>query len=191
MAEQPQTAELDARFAALVEEYGSLLRGAIAQHCPRDLGIQIDDVEQEARIRLWRALQREREIRDPASYLYRIAVTTTIDAVRRVIARREEQLRVRGEWGDDEGPAVALAAGPEASPERAAELDRVMARVEAAIGRLAENRRLAVRLHLQGLTSDEIGDLLGWTEPKARNLVSRGMRDLREALAAEGIDYEA
>ena len=33
----------DARFAALVEEYGSLLRGAIAQHCPRDLGIQIEE----------------------------------------------------------------------------------------------------------------------------------------------------
>lgn len=31
---------------------------------------------------------------------------------------------------------------------------------------------------------------MGWTEPKARNLIYRGLEDLRETLRAEGIEYE-
>ena len=42
------------------------------------------------------------------------------------------------------------------------------------------NRRRAVGLHLRGFTSTEIAQLLGWTEPKARNLTHRGLKDLRE-----------
>ena len=56
---------------------------------------------------------------------------------------------------------------------------------------MPENRQRAVRLHLEGMTTTEIGSLMEWTEPKARNLVYRGLADLREALRAEGIDYEA
>ena len=82
----------DARLERLLERHAALLRTLIAQHCPRDLGIQLSDIEQEARVRLWKALQREKELNDPASYIYRIAVSATIDAVRRVLARREDQI---------------------------------------------------------------------------------------------------
>ena len=82
----------DARFAAVVEQYGRLLRDAIARVCPRHLGLQFDDLEQEARVRLWKALRSEREVRDLASYIYKVAATTTIDAIRRLKARREQQL---------------------------------------------------------------------------------------------------
>lgn len=162
----------------------------MARYCPRDMGLQFDDIVQEASIRLIRALRDEREIRDLASYAYRIAATTTIDAVRRARTRREEQLRVEGETDeDDRGPHV-IADPPDRSPEREAERNELMRKIETALGRLAENRSRAVRLHLEGLTTAEIGGLLGWTEPKARNLVYRGLADLREALRAEGIDYE-
>ena len=59
-----------------------------------------------------------------------------------------------------------------------------------ALAQLPENRRLAVKNHLQGLTTPEIGALLGWSEPKARNLVHRGLKDLRTALRALGIEYQ-
>ena len=181
----------DARVAAIVEEYRAFLREAVARLCPRDLGLQHDDIVQEACLRLMRAVERERDIRDLASYAYRIAATTTIDAIRRVRARREDQLRVEGDADDeDRGPHV-VADSPERSPEREAERAELLGRVEAAMSRLIENRQRAVRLHLEGMTTAEIGSLMGWTEAKARNLVYRGLTDLREALRAEGIDYEA
>jgi DNA-directed RNA polymerase specialized sigma24 family protein len=40
------------------------------------------------------------------------------------------------------------------------------------------------------MTSQEIADLMGWSEARARNLTYRGLKTLRDDLKAEGIDYE-
>ena len=61
--------------------------------------------------------------------------------------------------------------------------------MRAALTRLSKNRRVAVGLHFQGMTTVEIGDLLGWSEAKARNLVHRGLKDLRRQLGAEKTGY--
>lgn len=189
MAEKSPTAEAEARFEAVVGEYGKFLRGVIAQTCPKNLGIQINDIEQEACLRLWRALQSERELTDAASYIYRVAVTTTIDAVRRVIARHEEQLRLEVEEGS-EGKTSSIPGDPDESPERVAERHEMIQKIEAALTRLPENRRLAVEFYLQGMTSQEIADLMDWSESKARNLAYRGLNDLRQHLRQEGIEYQ-
>jgi RNA polymerase sigma factor (sigma-70 family) len=181
----------DPKAEAIVEAYRDFLRDAVARLCPRDMGLQFDDIVQDACVRLLRALHDERDIRDLASYAYRIAATTTIDAIRRARARREEQLRVGSEEDGDDRSPHAMPDAPERSPEREAERNELMRKIEAALARLPENRRRAVRLHLEGMTSVEIGELMGWTEPKARNLVYRGLADLREALRAEGIEYES
>lgn len=179
-----------AHLEFLLERYSGLLRSLIRRHCPRDLGIQIGDVEQEARLRLWRALAREKEILDPASYIHRIAVTATIDAVRRVRARREDQLRTAGSTEDDEMIAGEETVIDEAqSPQADAERRELMETIARVVDSLAGNRRRAVELHLQGLTLPEIAMLLGWSEAKVRNLVYRGLDDLRDALRREGIEY--
>jgi RNA polymerase sigma factor (sigma-70 family) len=190
MAESSSITEVEARFNAVIAEYGRFLRQTIIQFCPKDLGLQFSDIEQEARLRLWRALQSEREIENLASYLYRIAVTATLDAIRRVKAKREDQLLLTEEAEEETGEPHRLVAGPEHAPDLLAERRLMVRKVEAALARLPENRRRAVGLHLEGMTKQEIGDLLGWTESKARNLVYRGLQDLREQLRAEGMDYE-
>ncbi|MGH7338657.1 MAG: RNA polymerase sigma factor, partial [Myxococcota bacterium] len=134
-------------------------------------------------------LQGEREIAYPSSYIYRIAVSVTIRAIRRVRARGEERLPADSEGSDVNIAGTALQSGPVSSPESIAERGEWMRKIDASLARLAENRRLAVGLHLQGMTTVEIADLLGWTEPKARNLVHRGLKDLRRQLALEGIEY--
>ncbi|MGH9199086.1 MAG: hypothetical protein ACRD1T_25575, partial [Acidimicrobiia bacterium] len=42
----------------------------------------------------------------------------------------------------------------------------------------------------QRFTNQEIADLLGWSEPKARNLLYRGLKELRSRLRLLGIEYE-
>jgi RNA polymerase sigma-70 factor (ECF subfamily) len=178
----------EARFDAFVREYGKLLKDVIARTCPGDMGLQCSDIEQDACLRLWRAIQSERDLTSPASYIYRIAVSATIDAVRRVISRHEEQL---GPASDDDSETAGLpAADPEQSPDRVAERRRVARIVDLAMNRLARNRRTAVELYLQGMGSQEIADLMDWSEAKIRNLVYRGLDDLRKHLRAEGIHYE-
>src|SRR5437016_224553 len=142
--------ETDSRFTAILEQYGQVLRQAVARFCPKDARLNIAEIEQEVRIRLWRALQSEREIREPASYLYRIAATATIDAVRRVKARREESLYFSSEEENNEEEIRPLAANPDASPDRIVEQKQTMQKVAAALARLPDNRRRAVGLHLEG-----------------------------------------
>jgi len=181
-------------FEHLLEKYSTFLRNVIAGNCPPSLGIQTSDIEQEARLRLWRTLDREQHLAEPAAYIYRIAVSTTIDAVRRVLARREEQLwepdRDSGEPARDMMAIPEMTSDPNHAPDAVAERRQLMAHIRDALSTLSANRRRTVELHLQGLSLGEIAQLLGWTEGKVRNLVYRGLSDLRDALRERGIDYE-
>jgi DNA-directed RNA polymerase specialized sigma24 family protein len=55
------------------------------------------------------------------------------------------------------------------------------------LAELAPEKRRAVGLHLQGFTTEEIGELLGWSEPKARNTVYRTMAVVRQELVTRGL----
>jgi RNA polymerase sigma-70 factor (ECF subfamily) len=46
-------------------------------------------------------------------------------------------------------------------------------------------------MYLAGYTREDIAELMGWSEAKTRNLVYRGLDDLRRALTAMGIGWEA
>jgi RNA polymerase sigma factor (sigma-70 family) len=190
MVKRAPTVELEERFNLVVEEFGVLLRRAIVRFCPRDKGLQFDDIEQEARLRLWRALQDEREVTNYASYLYRIAATATIDALRRVQARHEEQLEIVIEQRTDDGDIMLAPAPVKDSPERLAESREAVDKVMSAVAKLPDAQRRAVGMYLQGMTSQDVADLMGWSEPKSRNLVYRGLKELRKSLREEGIDYE-
>ena len=181
--------EKEDRFNTLLESYDRFLSATIARICPKDMGIQFADIQQEARLQLWRVIESEREITHPGSYIYRIAVSVTIKAVHRAKARREEQLRLAHQEDEPPGPVDYLATDSAQSPEAVAERRQLIEKIESALGRLPENRRLAVGLYLKGMTTQEVADLMGWSEPKARNLTYRGLSDLRAQLLAEGIEY--
>lgn len=190
MLERSPDTERDRQFNLVLEEYGRFLSNAIAQLCPKDLGIQFTDIEQDARLRLWRALESEREIRDLASYIYRIAATTTIDAVRRVKARREEQLRLVSDEDERETRISQLAADPDRSPDLMTERLQLIQKVQATLAQFPDDHRRALGMHLEGMTTHEIAGVLGCNEPKARNVVYRGLKDLRQKLRAEGVEYD-
>ncbi len=175
--------ERERQIVAQLEDYCRLLRDTVLRLCPRTLGIHREDIEQEARVRLWRALQREREVSNPSSYLYRVVTSVTIDAIRQVRARREvplsDALAVDGDQRTDQLEARSP------SPEEKTACHELVQRLRGALEMLPDDRRRAVGLHLQGFTTSEIASLLGWTEPRARNLVYRALKDVRERLRDE------
>lgn len=173
--------EAELRLERFLEEYGRRLRRAITAVCPPRLARHLDDIEQEARIRLWRVLSGETEIKDPASYVHRVAITVTIDAVRRARARREELSQ----------PADDGLAQPEdgryPGPEREARAHEAVRAVERAAAHLRVGRRRAVLLLLQGFAVPEIANLLECTPGRARNLAYRGLADLRRLMTQEEV----
>jgi RNA polymerase sigma factor (sigma-70 family) len=130
---------------------------------------------QQVRIRLWQAQRESEQIsRAPASYVYRTAVSAALDLMRRRRALDE--------------PGAALPDRRDPHDDLAySELSQLVAR---AIDQIPASRRPVVRMHLAGYPREEIAQLLGWSEAKTRNLLYRGMEDLRERLKGLGVGWE-
>lgn len=137
---------------------------------------EVDEVVQELRVRMWKSLGTAELIRRAkASYIYRAAISASIDIIRRRRARKFEAMSLDESLAD-------VAPDPRRRADAGLEGDELAAAVHRATGMLAEARRAVVRMHLAGYDREEIADLLGWTEPKTRNLLYRGLADLRQIL---------
>lgn len=163
------------RFAERVRSVGSRYR----LH-----GVDLDELFQQVRLRLWHAQHDADTIEaTPASYVYRTAVTAALDLIRRRQARREVALGLPA--GHEEHPVADPMHAP--SIEDAMGEAELAARVMRALDRVMESRRAVVRMYLAGYKPDEIAATFGWTTVKTRNLLYRGLADLRAELAADGI----
>jgi RNA polymerase sigma factor (sigma-70 family) len=163
------------QFEALVEGFGRLVAQAVRRVAGKTSGNDLDDIQQDVMLALWKRLSREQSIDHPASYLYKAAIREAVRAVDRLRRRAEDPL----------GPAAfELRVEPDA--ERAVEDAEQQAWLAAAIEALAPDRARAVRGHLAGFSVDELMQLYGWSYQRTRNLVARGMADLKDALRARG-----
>jgi RNA polymerase sigma-70 factor (ECF subfamily) len=59
-----------------------------------------------------------------------------------------------------------------------------------AVESLINSRRRVVKLYLLNMTLEEIAIFLQWSEAKTRNLLYRGLEDIKKKLKDKGIDYE-
>lgn len=176
--------ELSAALEAVVTKFAGMVRRVGWRHRLSDA--DVDEVMQEVRVRLWRAHQgtdgwSEQIASAPASYVYRTALSAALDLLRRRRARRTDQMVEL-----DSDVAQAPTPGPEA--ELAA--SELAGQVTRAIDMIPSSRRAVVRMYLAGYPRDEITALMGWTDAKTRNLLYRGLADLREQLTEMGIVWE-
>ena len=171
---------LRARLHQLLADYGARVRSLIEGHGIGQYGIDAADIEQEVRIRLWRALERDRNAAFHASYIHRTVLSAVIDAIRAANARPADPMP------DEESPGFEAFASAGPGPERLAGGAQDFSRVAACMAGLPLRRREAVALHLQGFSLREIGNAVGVSEEAARKLLDRGMLTLRERLAAQG-----
>jgi RNA polymerase sigma factor (sigma-70 family) len=135
----------------------------------------LDLVLQETRLRIWRMMERGTS---PSligsSLIYRMAAGAAIDVLRRRDARREEPEAIVASLPSRDGSA----------------LDRVALReaLRGCFAALRQGRRAVVGLHLRGTPREEIASLLRWSEAKTRNLLYRGLDDLRLCLRHAGFE---
>jgi RNA polymerase sigma-70 factor (ECF subfamily) len=165
----------------LVELRQTLMR-VVRRVCPAWLAAQREDVVQGALIRVIRALERLEADDDrplAPAYLYKVAHSALVDEIRRVRRRGETNI-------DDEPAAVQMASGDD--PEQAASGREIGRGIQACLGCMKRERRLAVTLYLQGHQVGEAATLLGWSVKRTENLVYRGLADLRACLRAKGLE---
>jgi RNA polymerase sigma-70 factor (ECF subfamily) len=175
-----------ARLEQLLGQYGAKLQALLRSHGLDRHGIDIADVEQEVRIRLWRAVERDRSGAFHASYIQRTVMSAVIDALRRAEVRAAEPLPE-----DDEEAVQQLPEGPVGPERRARDRERMQA-LGRCMDAIPERRRLPIALHLQGFSLQEIAELADIPSVEAaRKLVSRGMEELKSRLrASEQGDFD-
>lgn len=166
----------------LIERFDAFVRRTASRH--GIAGAELDEVVQDLRVRIWKSFGTAELIRRAnPTYMYRAAVSASLD-----IIRRRRSIKASAARLDDVHPS-ALADGRGGVDERIATRELAQA-VHDALELLAESRRGVVRMYLAGYDRYEIADLLGWTEGKTRNLLYRGLEDLRRILASRGITRE-
>lgn len=167
---------------ALLDKHGKRLRALIEIHCSRDQGLDPDDIEQEVRIKLWRALDSDKNFSAAASYIQKVVVTTVVDALRRAQVRHAESIEDKDETGFD--PSVTGPMRPESLAGRGQWSDLLMR----CIAELPERRRIPVQLALQGFTAEEVARMTGASVTAAQQLCYRGIEELKTRLRALGAD---
>ncbi len=174
-------------FDEIWRRHGPGVRARLRGQRMLDPAVDIEDIEQEVRIRLWRALNAETNLTHAASYLKTVVNSALIDAVRRAQAR--ETSRRGGEFDEQMHSTQTNAPlqDPVQGEQRMSELSNA---TQQSLNALSANRRRAVSLRLHGLAVNEIGALCGWSSAKARNLVYRGLEQLRGELSKRGIELE-
>ena len=141
----------------------------------------LDEAMQELRIRLWRAFPGSDQLAAVSGgYLYRAAVTAALIVLRRRRAKRESGVELSAQF-------EATTPAREPGPDQSLDESELAERVARAVNELPDARQAVVRLHLKGYHRDEIAALLGWSEAKTRNLLYRGLDDLRAILTKQGI----
>jgi RNA polymerase sigma factor (sigma-70 family) len=175
---------LSLALEAAVARFGTMVRQVGRRYRLDDNGL--DEVMQEVRIRLWRARETSEQVGETnTSYVYRTASSAALDILRRRRARQAD----RHDSMEAEGSPVILKAR-EPDPHTTLEGSELAERVTRAIDEIPASRRPPVRMYLAGYPREEIAQLMGWTEAKTRNLLYRGLADLRERLTAEGIGWD-
>jgi RNA polymerase sigma factor (sigma-70 family) len=183
--------QLSLALQAVVARFESLVRKVGWRHGLD--GDDLDEVMQDVRLRLWRARGGSEQILDSsASYVYRTAMSAALDLIRR--RRRTTGLPgpvrddpVSKEEVIDQLPSTLPGGG---SPERLLEATDVEHAVQVAISHIPMSRRPVVRMYLLGHPQMEIATLMGWSEAKTRNLLYRGLADVRAQLTAMGYGPE-
>ncbi len=167
-----------------------LIIKAVSSQRPEVKGLTADDIEQEVAIKLLNLIKSdpENEKVSSYSYIYRITANVIIDLARKNQKNKGEITLASDE--NDEGFYSPDLVSESLEPEKEKANDDLLKSALAVIETLAENRRVAVKLQLQGFSINEIADMTGWSFHKAGNLTKRGMSDLKGKLKQLGIEYE-
>ena len=174
-----------AEIESLIERFTVVIRSAIRKTCPSIGKLDMDDIEQEVRISVWKEIKNnEKKIANLGSYIWRVSYTTTCKIMKRLTEQRKELFDTRNDGGPSDH---AFQAPPTSAPDHQYQSQELLQIVRESIDGLIESRRQVVKLYMCGLSAEEIKEYFDWSDGKARNLLSRGLADLRDKLREKGI----
>ncbi|NTU68687.1 MAG: RNA polymerase sigma factor [Chlorobiaceae bacterium] len=167
-------------FSGLVAEHQDM----VVNTCYRFVFNREDaeDLAQEVFIEVHRSLDRFREESKLSTWIYRIAVTKSLDHLRR-LKRKKRFSSLKRLIGADDDPAASIAAPERDNPADAlADKERV-AVLREALESLPDSQKAAFLLSKQdGYGNQEIADILQTSVPAVESLIHRAKKNLQSRL---------
>lgn len=161
-----QDVTLRARFSLLLEQNGAGLRRVARAYAARTS--ETEDLLQEIALGIWRALPSFRGECSERTFVFRVAHNRGLSFAERARARPSEPLEEE----------VASEPSPEESFGDAQRRDALWRGIRT----LSPGGRAVLTLALEGLSHDEIGDVLGITTNNVGVRLSRARADLKKVL---------
>jgi RNA polymerase sigma-70 factor (ECF subfamily) len=141
-----------------------------------------DDLAQEVFVQAHGSLGRFRREADLSTWIYRIAVNTSLSFLRR--SKRKKRLAALLSFVGLEGRELAVAAPPAEEPHHLLEQGERKKLLAWAVDRLPEGQRTAITLDkYEGFDHRDIAAIMGLSVPAVEALLHRAKQRLRDDLA--------
>lgn len=171
-----------AAFEQLIESY----QKKIFNIALRMLGNYDDagDLTQEVLIRIYRSIKSFKEQSSFSTWIYRITTNVCLDELRkrknRKVISLDEEIKL------DDGDMKRQIESDEPTPEETAEAEDLRKIVNDAIERLNEEHRIVIVLRdIQGLSYEEIAEVLKCPEGTVKSRINRARQALKNILASK------
>jgi RNA polymerase sigma-70 factor (ECF subfamily) len=168
-------------FRIIIDNFAQFIRVLVRQYQLYKFGLDPEDIAQDVNLRIWKLVRSEKKISNYSSYIKKIVSSSVIDHLRKFrrekgLYNHEKQIRI-AEMELSYNKGMVRYKNLEESIGKAVEL-------------LIDSRRQVVKLYLLNLNIREIADYLNWSQDKTRNLLYRGLKDLKKVLRDMDIHYE-
>lgn len=168
-------------FQKILDEFSVLIRSLVLKYKLDRLGLDAEDLIQEIRLKLWKIIDHEKNIVNPASYIKKVVESAVIDQIRKI--RREEEVVI----SEKQKLISELEPRPSHYPNLPGSLKEYILR---ATDCLMDSRKTVVKLYLLNMSLPEIAAYLNYSRAKTRNLLYRGLADLKAILKEMGFNHE-
>ncbi len=169
-----------------IEAFAPLIRKVIKRASPKISLHDLEDIEQEVKINIWKQLSKsETEIINLNSYIWRVTYNATCN----ILGKRYKEKWITFDEAQMEQVIVNEEYDNKTNilPDQEYERGKLMDILEESIDTMIDSRRQVLKLYIIGMSKKEIAKFLGWSVDKVRNLLYRGIKDLKIILEKRGV----
>ena len=157
----------------ILASYAHFLNIHIQKYDLLKYGLDPEDIMQDVRIKIWNLIRSQRKVYSHGSYIKRIINSAVIDQLRKL--RRQDNL-----FSHEKQKQISELGRP--YDNDAVRKKAFQEMVAGGVERLINSRRQVVKLYFLGYSIQEISSYLNWSIDRTRNLLYRGLADLRKHL---------
>lgn len=174
-------ADFEASLRQIITNFSTLIRNVILMNLHKTDDIDIEDIEQEIKIKIWKLLKKGKKVENLPSYIKRVAYSATVDELRKM--RKQVPTRQLQNTADRDALQELFSSKESSkSPQDGLEWEEMRMTIRALIDGLGEDRKNVLLLYTAGMSVEEICEFCRWDKIKVRHLLYRGISDLRQKI---------